>query len=169
MSGPLRKIQGKQIKPNFTETVTAPIVEAELKYFRVKHPNKKGYSLVHSCLEGPENGIYIRGKSNTKKINLPDYFVNFVDYNSITVNITCYGSYNSLYVQKIDKELNCVFLNELHKTKNNYFDCEYFYVIFAERIDFPKLEIVQIINKKIPERKSIWNLFVRSFNSWFKI
>lgn len=170
MSVPLKKIEGKQIKPNFTEKVTAPIMEAELKYFKVNHPTKPGYYLVHSCLEGPEHGIYIRGKSNSKKIDLPDYFVNFVDYNSITVNLTCYGSYTPIFVEKIDKENNCIHINEPLRNRSKVFEGEYFYVIFAERVDHSKLEIVQeqqIIDIiKNPERKSFWTLFKNAFRSW---
>ncbi len=32
------------------------------KGFDIKHPNKKGHRLRHVCIEGPEAGVYVRGR-----------------------------------------------------------------------------------------------------------
>ena len=65
------------------------------KTFVIDHPINPDKFLIHACLEGPEAGIYYRGKviipenSNTIKINLPDY-VNKIGY-YFTVNVTPIG------------------------------------------------------------------------------
>lgn len=48
------------------------------KSFIINHPNDTERYLVHACLEGPENGVYYRGKSEIindepVRIFLPDY------------------------------------------------------------------------------------------------
>jgi hypothetical protein len=48
------------------------------KSFRITHPRDETKYLTHSCLEGPENGVYYRGEGMTTdswaEITLPDYF-----------------------------------------------------------------------------------------------
>ena len=42
------------------------------KGFDIEHPNKDGHRLRHNCLEGPEAGVYYRGRlKNEKMIRLP--------------------------------------------------------------------------------------------------
>jgi hypothetical protein len=48
------------------------------KSFVIDHPTNKNKYLVHTCLEGPEAGVYYRGKgevdeNNSEIIELPDY------------------------------------------------------------------------------------------------
>ena len=50
-------------------------LDASTKNFKIQHPTMPGYYLVHSSLEGPERGMYIRGKLKTSDtIYLPDYW-----------------------------------------------------------------------------------------------
>jgi len=35
--------------------------------------------LRYGSLEGPENGVYVRGKANQTTIELPDYWTGLVD------------------------------------------------------------------------------------------
>ena len=53
------------------------------KGFDIKHPNKEGYRLRHVCLEGPEGGIYYRGRATKNVIPLPLYWKDLVDQASI--------------------------------------------------------------------------------------
>lgn len=47
---------------------------ATAKSFLIKHPTKENMKLRYGSLEGPENGVYIRGKlTDSSVINLPDY------------------------------------------------------------------------------------------------
>ena len=73
------------------------------KSFDIPHPNIKGYRLHHACPEGPEAAIYVRGKvSIDGVIELPDYWQNFVDKESITVQLTPVGAYQELFVDRIE-------------------------------------------------------------------
>ena len=61
------------------------------KTFVIDHPSQKDRYLVHACLEGPEGGVYYRGKSeitnNTNvTIHLPDYVDKYAT--DFTVQIT---------------------------------------------------------------------------------
>ena len=72
------------------------------KVFDLPHPNIEGYRLRHACVEGPEAAIYVRGKVQLDGIiELPDYWQNFVDKETITVHLTPIGSYQELYVKEI--------------------------------------------------------------------
>jgi hypothetical protein len=116
---------------------TTGTIYAISKSFRIDHPSKEGMILTYGSLEGPEHGVYIRGKATTNIIELPDYWRELVDPNSITVQLTATGRYQQeLYVDKIFD--NKVFIgNENHVNKN--ISC--FYLIQAERVDIPKLEV----------------------------
>ena len=43
-------------------TSTYEIVQNTSKTFVVQHPQREDHYLVHACLEGPEAGVYYRGK-----------------------------------------------------------------------------------------------------------
>ena len=68
------------------------------KSFDIVHPTKgKGHRLRYGCLEGPELGVYVRGVLHgTNEIELPDYWKDLVDEDSITVQLTPIGSHQSL-------------------------------------------------------------------------
>ena len=68
------------------------------KSFIIDHPIDSNRYLVHACLEGPEAGVYYRGKSeitndDSVEILLPEYVRTFSEF---TVQITplCNGSHN---------------------------------------------------------------------------
>ena len=42
------------------------------KNFEIEHPTKENMMLVHSSLEGPEAGVYYRGRAQSDTITLPD-------------------------------------------------------------------------------------------------
>jgi hypothetical protein len=103
------------------------------KNFDIPHPTKEGWRLTHSCLEGPEAAVYIRGKLiNTNIIKLPEYWENLVDPDTITVSVTPIGSHHNIFVKYFDsKEI-------VLESKENISVC-CFYHIFGERIDTEKL------------------------------
>jgi len=73
------------------DTTTSEITYNTTKTFVINHPIDKDKYLVHACLEGPEAGVYYRGKgiiTNNEyvKINLPEY-VKYIGSN-YTINIT---------------------------------------------------------------------------------
>ena len=76
------------------------------KSFDIPHATKKGKRIRHVCAEGPEAGIYIRGKlDGSNIIELPEYWKELVDYDTITVTLTPFGRPDkSLYVKDIDED-----------------------------------------------------------------
>ena len=56
--------------------ITAATSAAD-KTFVIQHPLDKDKYLIHACLEGPEAGVYYRGRGEIKRdsvrIDLPDY------------------------------------------------------------------------------------------------
>jgi hypothetical protein len=73
------------------------------KSFDIPHPTKEDHRLRHICLEGPDAEVFYRGRmENTTTINLPDYWRELVDPDSIGVHLTPMGSYQELFVEKIE-------------------------------------------------------------------
>ena len=101
---------------------------AVTKSFDIAHPTKESMRLRYGSLEGPENGVYIRGKSTDKNISLPDYWIGLVDQSTITVQLTAIGS-GTVFVK--DTLNDSVIIGGTAK--------EYFYTIYAERKDVDKL------------------------------
>ena len=97
---------------NFTDHTTkittlnetfAIATKALAKNFDINHPTKKDHRLRHSCVETPQNDVYYRGRmENTTTINLPEYWRELVDPDSIGVHLTPMGSYQDLFVEKIE-------------------------------------------------------------------
>lgn len=111
-------------------------VAAPFKFFEIPHPNKKGKRLRHSCLEGPEIGVYFRGSlKDETKIILPDFWRGLVDLETITVNLTPKGIYQELYVKNIEWGKIINIANNL----SGPIDCDY--IVYAERNDVDKLVI----------------------------
>ena len=109
---------------------------ATTKSFVIKHPTKEGKKLRYGSLEGPENGVYIRGKTTSKVIELPDYWTKLVDPDSISVQLTSIGSHQKLYVEKIEN--NKVYISNENLLAKNI-NC--FFYILAERADVEKLQV----------------------------
>lgn len=92
---------------NCSGTVTAPTFQGNInvqswKGFDIKHPSKDGHRLRYVCLEGPEAGVYARGRiSGTNIIHLPDYWRDLVDADTITVHLTPIGTNQNLLVEEI--------------------------------------------------------------------
>ena len=109
---------------------------ATAKSFLIDHPTKPGQKLQYGSLEGPENGVYVRGRCTSGVIELPDYWTALVDENSITVDITPVGAHQKLYVDRIEN--NKVYIgNENIMSKK--INC--FYTVWAERKDVGKLDV----------------------------
>jgi len=98
----------------FGSTVTAPTFVGNVignvtgkasgnKSFDIPHATQPGKRIRHVCAEGPEAGIYVRGRLTGKNtIELPDYWEGLVDPDSITVTLTQIGSSQDLIVESID-------------------------------------------------------------------
>ena len=97
------------------------------KPFDIPHPIKENKRIRHICSEGPEAGIYIRGRLTGKNvIELPEYWNGLVDYDSITVDLTQIKTSQDLIVDSIEKD--CIKVISGNATK---IDC--FYHVWVSR------------------------------------
>lgn len=120
------RVKGIVVADTLAATVSKPFI--------INHPTKKDKKLVHVALEGPENGVYIRGRlTNSKIIQLPEYWTNFVDTESITVNLQAIGKFQNLFVVEIKD--NQIFIDG----SESNIDC--FYHVYGERKDIEKLQV----------------------------
>ncbi len=104
------------------------------KKFDIPHPTKENHRLAHSCIEGPENGVYYRGRLSGKNvIELPDYWQGLIDPESITVNLTPHRTYQELFVKSIEWGTKITVLNN----SGGPIDCSY--TVFAKRKDIADL------------------------------
>ena len=105
------------------------------KGFDIKHPNKENHRLRHICLEGPEAGVYIRGRlTGSSTIDLPEYWKGLIDLESITVSLTQIGSSQDLIVEGLEDWGTKV---KVRSGNASAIDC--YYTIQASRIDGEKL------------------------------
>jgi hypothetical protein len=103
------------------------------KSFDIQHPSKENHRLRYICLEGPGADVFVRGKlKGSTVIELPDYWKDLVDEESITVNLTPIGQYQELYVEKI------VSGNKIHIKNNSGIPVNCYYTVYGERKDTTK-------------------------------
>ena len=110
--------------------VWASSIVGTTKTFDISHPSKPDMRLRYGCLEGPEHAVYLRGKTTNPVITLPDYWVDLVDLDTITIQLTATSPAQQLYVQDIRGTEITIFGDKLDP---------YYYYIMAERKDVPKL------------------------------
>ena len=146
---------------NVGGTVTAEEVSASgitltsRKPFDIPHPTKSGYRLRHVCLEGPESGVYYRGRlKNESVINLPDYWEGLVDPETITATLTQIGSSQDLIVDKIEGIKSVI----IKSGNASVIDC--YFMINCEREDGEKLivEYEGISSDDYPGDNSIYSI-----------
>ena len=116
-----------------TDINTAKTLPA--KPFDIPHPSKpETHRLRYISLEGPEIAVYFRGKlEDTNVIELPEYWKDLIHPESISVNLTPYGTYQELYVEKIVWGQQIIIKNRESGPTNCYF------TVYAERKDMEKL------------------------------
>jgi hypothetical protein len=112
-------------------TTTSEITYDATKTFVINHPTDENKYLVHACLEGPEAGIYYRGKgiitnNESVQITLPEY-VKHIGSN-YTINIT------RIYSGKKTNETY-----ETSEIENNSFTVygingSFYWIVYAERL-----------------------------------
>jgi hypothetical protein len=133
--GPLT-ITGSQL---ITDDITSSgTLRAKVKSFDIIHPTKPGKRLVYGVMEGPEHGVYCRGRSQELKVKLPPEWSKLVVPSTITVQITPAGKFQPIYFKKFIS-------NWL------YFGCDseevkefdFFWEIKGARADVPKLKTTQ--------------------------
>jgi hypothetical protein len=117
-------------------------IQATIKNFDIEHPTKKNpWRLRYSSLEGPEAGVYLRGKVEGENvISLPEYWKDLVDQDTITVSITPVSNYANYYVSYIGEDKIII-----EQEGGGIFN--FHYVIMGERKDLDKI-VVEYIQKK---------------------
>ena len=121
--------------------VVAGSIKAQTKSFKIQHPLDPNKYLEHGSLEGPEHGIYQRGRASGKgtvQVDLPDYF-EALSENDITVHITSRIP-SSLYVLESNSKFFKVKRTKSNFLRNEYIEFDYF--VIGERTDI-KLVIEQ--------------------------
>ena len=108
------------------------------KPFDIQHPTKgKGHRLRYACIEGPEVGVYYRGRlKESNVIELPYYWKDLVDENSITVQLQPIGSNQNLVIQEFNNEFIVIAEDSTNTdliTDLSTIDC--FYHVYGERKD----------------------------------
>ena len=120
-------------------------IVATTKLFDIEHPTKgEGYRLAHACLEGPEHGVYHRGRlKNEKVIRLPSYWKDLVNIDTISVQLQPIGAHQDLIVKRWDDEY--VYLQAQGALPINCF-----FHVYAERNDVDKLTVEYEGERRIP-------------------
>ena len=106
------------------------------KLFDIEHPTKgESWRLAHACIEGPEAGVYYRGRlKNQKIIKLPYYWKDLVDVETITVQLQPIGAHQDLIVKRWDEE-------NIYLQAQGGLPINCFYHVYGERKDIEKLVV----------------------------
>jgi hypothetical protein len=124
------------VKCGHIASPTVDYLQAQInskKGFDIPHPSKPNYRLRYICLESSQAEVYLRGKLvDENVIELPDYWKDFIDIETIGVNLTSIGYYQELFVEKIEWGKNIIVKNNAGGGIN----CSY--VVFGERKDGEK-------------------------------
>ena len=105
------------------------------KPFDIQHPTKgKGHRLRYACIEGPEVGVYYRGRlKDGERIDLPYYWKDLVAEESITVQLQPIGD-RHFHLNVIEFTNEYIIVGE---ADDKPIDC--FYHVYGERKDINPL------------------------------
>lgn len=105
------------------------------KSFLIAHQSQPGKRLQYGVLEGPEHGVFYRGKLKHKyTIELPEEWEWLVDEYTITVQLTPVYPTRQPSILRIEN--NVVYL------AGNEKDIDCHFTVYAERKDVPRIETV---------------------------
>ena len=114
------------------------VADSKPKPFDIQHPTKgEGHRLRYACIEGPEVGVYCRGRlKESNVIELPYYWKDLVHEDSITVQLQPIGSNQNLVIQEFNNEFIVIAEDSTNTdliTDLSTIDC--FYHVYGERKD----------------------------------
>ncbi len=106
------------------------VADGKPKPFDIPHPTKgEGNRLRYACIEGPEVGVYYRGRlRNQTQSALPYYWKDLVNVESISVQIQPIRAHQDIIVKRWDEEF-------IYLQSNGGAPIDCFYHVFAERKD----------------------------------
>ena len=115
--------------------------DASPKPFDLEHPTKgKGHRLRYACIEGPEVGVYYRGRLKGKNIiELPYYWKDLVHEDSITVQLQPIGKDQNLVIESFNSEYIVIEVGANQDFLANEILIDCFYHVYAERKDINPL------------------------------
>ena len=124
-------IKAKDFITSKTTLNTTYNIARSKKGFDIPHPTKEKHRLRYICPEGPRADVYVRGKlrNGESVIQLPEYWRELVDPESIDISLTPFGSYQELFVKEIQWGNKIVVRNN----GGGPIDCSY--IVFGERKD----------------------------------
>ena len=98
------------------------------KPFDMSHPSKgEGHRLRYACIEGPEVGVYFRGRlTNKTEIELPLYWKDLVHINSISVQLQPIGAHQDIIVKRTDEK-------KIYLQAKGGMPIDCYYHVYAER------------------------------------
>jgi hypothetical protein len=119
---------GKTMSARFAESDGKP------KPFDIQHPTKgNGHRLRYACIEGPEVGVYHRGRLRRgKEIVLPYYWKDLVHVESITIQLQPVGAHQDIIVKRWDNQ-------KIYLQSNGGLPIDCFYHVYGERKDINPL------------------------------
>lgn len=108
--------------------------DARPKPFDMVHPSLgEGHRLRYACIEGPEVGVYFRGRvKNTDEIELPWYWKDLVHTDSISVQLQSIGAHQDVIVKRWDDK-------KIYLQSKGGMPIDCFYHLYAERKDVNSL------------------------------
>lgn len=128
------------VDPRARLHVNGNIAATGSKNFIIDHPTKKGKSLVHAAIEGPENAVYYRGEGRLVDgqviVKLPEYFEKLTKIEGRTVSLTNIGGFDNI---KIDGGVKNGELKVISDNKNS--SQKFNWEVKAVRNDVPQLEV----------------------------
>jgi len=106
VSGATGNFSGNVTAGSFTGPLTGNVTGTasgnKVLPFDIPHVKQKGKRIRHIIAEGPEAGIYVRGRlKGSNIIELPEYWDGLVDPETITVTLTQIGSSQDLIVNNV--------------------------------------------------------------------
>ena len=118
-------------------TLSDRFIEAnnEPKPFDMVHPSRgEGHRLRYACIEGPEVGVYYRGRVRNKNnvITLPAYWKDLVHTDSISVQLQPIGAHQNVIVKRWDD-------SHIYLQAQGGMPVDCFFHVYAERKDVNKL------------------------------
>ncbi len=113
------------------------VADEKPKPFDLVHPSKgEGNRLRYACIEGPEVGVYYRGRVRNKNnvITLPSYWKDLVHTDSISVQLQPIGAHQNVIVKRWDNE-------KIYLQAQGGMPVDCFFHVYAERKDVNKLVV----------------------------
>jgi hypothetical protein len=103
-------------------------VVADVKSFRIPHPERPDTDIVYAAIEGPEAAAYVRGTAHLSNgeavIDLPEHFTSIASREGLTVQVTPNAA-KSLGLAVEEKSIERIIVRELSNGNGDYdFDWE---------------------------------------------